>query len=591
MKQIRSSLRAKLLIICVILTTIPLSIVGVVSYSKSFMTIEENTVKSATQIAYQLNKSVELIFKDSEKFLKIGNHETTIRFVNPYKQSEEKTYRSALEIIGLFKLFRDIYEFDTMIKGIYILGFNGNNINERDGRYTLKKNIHELETVKRILSKPGEATYVPNRTIDYAPENIYTNVISVGKAIIRPSTRDIMGVIIVDVDQQAIVELCKNIKMGDTGYFSIVTPERKFLYPVGEIVDESELSPANLKRIIQEDEGNFIQRVSGEMEFFIFNTLKNTGWKIIGRVKLKELMRGAYQIRNITLTVVLICIIFIIILYFFISDALTHPIRDLKEKMEQAESGNLEVRASCDNRDEIADLCHSFNVMICKLKGLLEYSIKEQEELKKSELKALQAQINPHFLYNTLDAIVWMTEADNKEEVKSITKNLSSFFRIALSKGEEWISVADETDHVRSYLTIQKVRYRDILDYELDVDPAIHSCKVLKLTLQPLVENAIYHGIKAKRNGGTIRVSGKRVNEETIRFDIIDTGAGIDAEKLRKLRECLEEDFFELSKDSGFGLKNVNQRIKLYYGKQWGLSIESEPGEGTHVYLEIPAIR
>lgn len=561
---------------------------GVVSYATSLRTVQENITNSTTQLANQLKKSVELVFRETERFLKIGMHETTIRFVNPYQQSEERTYKSALEIIGLFKLFRSIYEFDEQIKGIYILGFNGNNISEAEGRFTLDRELEEIPTVRRILSSPGEVFYTPNYHTDFTSSNLYEDVISVGRTIIRTSTQDIMGVIIVDLDRNAIEELCRNVTIGDTGYFSIVTPRGRFIYPPGDEKSMEKLKRENLLQIAHADNGHFVQRVDGEKEFFIYNTLEHSGWKIVGSVKMKEIMRGAHQIRSLTLIVVVLCILFAIVLYFFISDALTHPLIDLQNIMAEAESGNFKVRAEGGNTVEIVHLSHSFNVMIEKIQDLLEMRIKEQEELKKSELKALQAQINPHFLYNTLDAIVWMTEANNKKQVVKMTKTLSTFFRIVLSGGEEWISIQDEIDHIKSYLTIQKMRYRDILDYSFDIDPAICPSKILKLTLQPLVENAIYHGIKNKRGGGTVTVTGGYESENHIFFRVTDNGCGIVLKKLADLRQHLAVENVEISKESGYGLINVNQRLKLYYGSSYGINIESSPGMGTDVFFTIP---
>jgi two-component system sensor histidine kinase YesM len=588
LRLVNSSLRFKLLSIFVILTTIPLGIVGVVSYSRSFSTIQQNITDSATQLASQLNKSLELVFRESERFLKIGSHETTIRFVNPYRQSEEGTYRAALEIIGLFKLFREIYEFDTQIRGIYILGFNGNNISEAEGRFRLEGELSALPTVRRILARPGEIAFIPNSQIDYSPSRPHRDVVSVGRAIVRPSTRDLMGVIVVEVDRAAIRELCRTVRMGETGYFAVVTPQGEFIYPPG--ADSREVEPANLRRIASTQEGHFVQAVGREPEFFVFNTLPVSGWKIVGRVKLRELMRGAYQIRSLTLAVMALCLLFTVVLYFFISDALTHPIRELREKMAQAESGNLEVQAERGTTDEIAGLYHSFNVMIGKIRELLQRSIEEQEQLAKSELKALQAQINPHFLYNTLDAIVWMTEANRRSEVVRMTKTLSTFFRVVLSKGEEWIRVREEFEHVESYLAIQKMRYRDILDYDIQLADGLGNCRILKLTLQPLVENAIYHGIKAKRQGGRVRVAGRRLEGERLEFEVSDDGGGMPAERLAQVRAALEQDLFQVARESGFGLRNVNQRIRLYYGRQWGVRIESGPGSGTRVTVLLPAV-
>ena len=586
---ITSSLRAKLLIIFAVLAVIPLSVVGVVSYSKSFSTIQGGITASTVQIADQLKKSIELVFLDTEKLLKIGDHPATIRFLNPYRQSEDGTYRSALEIIQLFKLFRQIYEFGGRIQGIYVLGFNGNHISEREGRFSLEGDVRSLATVRRILDHPGEVVYLPNEEVDYA-RPAYRNVISVGQAIIRPATRDVLGVIIVDVAQEAVIQLCRNIRIGETGYFSIVTPDRRFIFPPGQRVTGGELSPANFRRVVSSGSGSFIENTRRPKELFVFATVARNGWKIVGRVELQEILRSAYAIRNLTLAVVILCMLFIVILFFFISDALTHPLRDLKEKMAQAEGGDLEVRAVAGNRDEIADLCHSFNVMIGKIKDLLESSIREHENLKKYELKALQAQINPHFLYNTLDAIVWMAEANNREQVVKMTQTLSSFFRIVLSKGEEWIGFRSEVDHVESYLTIQKMRYRDILDYELDFAEELFDCRILKLTLQPLVENAIYHGIKNNRSGGCVRVSG-RLEDGEMRLEVADDGGGIPPDRLRQVREGLEDSTIEVNKGSGYGLRNVHQRLRLYYGPEWGLSIDSAPGRGTRVTVRLPATR
>jgi two-component system sensor histidine kinase YesM len=221
------------------------------------------------------------------------------------------------------------------------------------------------------------------------------------------------------------------------------------------------------------------------------------------------------------------------------------------------------------------------------VRELLDAKIKEQENLKKAELRALQAQINPHFLYNTLDTIIWMAEANRPAQVVELVRALSRFFRITLSKGKDWITVGEEIEHISSYLTIQKIRYRDILDYVIDVDPEVLDATMLKLTLQPLVENALYHGIKNKRSGGVITVRGRRWDDGHLLVEVSDNGIGMTAEKVAQLRAALANEGLA-ARESGFGLCNVHQRVKLYYGKQYGLTVESEYGQGTRVLLDIP---
>jgi two-component system, sensor histidine kinase YesM len=231
----------------------------------------------------------------------------------------------------------------------------------------------------------------------------------------------------------------------------------------------------------------------------------------------------------------------------------------------------------------------SFNIMIGKIKELLDSKMKEQENLKKAELRALQAQINPHFLYNTLDTIIWMAEAKKTAQVVEIVSALSRFFRISLSKGVDWITIGEEVERTRSYLTIQKMRYRDILDFKIEVDNDVSENTILKLILQPLVENALYHGIKNKRKGGTIWVRARRKNRDEILLEVEDDGIGFPPEKLYQLRAELEDDSGDIKLESGFGIGNVNRRIRLYYGKPYGLSVRSEYNTGTCVTLVIPA--
>ena len=271
----------------------------------------------------------------------------------------------------------------------------------------------------------------------------------------------------------------------------------------------------------------------------------------------------------------------------FIQDQL-HQLENFAGKVAD---GQLDTRAPVMQTEELEPLTESLNAMAEHLNSLITQSKIEQENLKKSELRMLQAQINPHFLYNTLDAIMWQAEANNSNEVIHITRALSDFFRISLSSGEDWITVAQEKRHLEGYLSIQKVRYRDILEYSVEIDPDIEGETVLKLLLQPLVENALYHGIKPRRGGGMIRVTGRREGNE-LAFCVQDSGAGIPPERLEEIRTALRDNNIQINSSesggSGFGLKNVDLRIRLYYAKEQGLTIDSDQN-GTRVSFRLPA--
>jgi two-component system sensor histidine kinase YesM len=266
------------------------------------------------------------------------------------------------------------------------------------------------------------------------------------------------------------------------------------------------------------------------------------------------------------------------------------PIKKLHDVTATITKNDLQALVTSDNVDEITELGMSFNIMIGRIKELLDSKVKEQENLKKAELRALQAQINPHFLYNTLDTIIWMAESKKTHQVVEIVSALSSFFRISLSRGMDWITIGEEVERTRNYLTIQKMRYQDILDYRIEMDEEVSENTVLKLILQPLVENALYHGIKNKRQGGVIVVRAKRKNDHEVLLEVEDDGIGFSSDNLAHLQAELEDESGEIQMESGFGIGNVNKRIRLYYGKDYGLTVRSEYNVGTCVTLVIPAI-
>jgi two-component system sensor histidine kinase YesM len=282
---------------------------------------------------------------------------------------------------------------------------------------------------------------------------------------------------------------------------------------------------------------------------------------------------------------------FSVVAAWSLSRSIYTPIKKLHDVTTTITKNDLQALVTSDNVDEITELGISFNIMIGRIRELLDAKVREQENLKKAELRALQAQINPHFLYNTLDTIIWMAEAQKTEQVIEIVSALSKFFRISLSKGRDWITIGEEVERTRSYLTIQRMRYRDIMDFKIEMDEEVAQYTILKLILQPLVENAIYHGIKNKREGGTIVVRARQENESEVHLEVEDNGIGFTPEKLVQLQAELDDDSGDIRLESGFGIGNVNKRIRLYYGREYGLSVRSEYSTGTCVTLVVPACR
>jgi len=277
------------------------------------------------------------------------------------------------------------------------------------------------------------------------------------------------------------------------------------------------------------------------------------------------------------------------------TERLTGNIRDALNNMESTvrriADGHFEDRVTDTDVEELQELGDQINEMANQLETLIRETQQKSDHLAKAELRTLQAQINPHFLYNTLDTIIWQAESGKMDEVVRLTRNLSDFFRISLSAGADWISVPQELKHVKAYLSIQKTRYRDILDYDVDECEELGNIYMPKLLLQPLVENALYHGIKTKRGGGRIEVR-VQVGRGVLTFLVRDSGKGMNEEELAVAQGLLQEENPTVQKamepgHSGFGLRNVDMRIRLFYHKEKGLSIHSGQG-GTEVSFTIP---
>ena len=275
----------------------------------------------------------------------------------------------------------------------------------------------------------------------------------------------------------------------------------------------------------------------------------------------------------------------IIITSSVVLKSITNPLERLCRVTERIARGEFTARARIDTQDEIGVLSDSVDDMADRLRIMVNQIKEDERKMRHAELRLLQEQINPHFLYNTLDTIVWLIEGNDPDKAVSMVVSFSEFFRLVLSKGKEFITIREEKMHIRSYLEIQQVRYRDILEYDIDIDPELYPFRILKLTLQPLVENSLYHGIKYKRAKGKISIIGKREGN-LIRFIVQDNGVGMEPEDLEKLRKEINRPCQETEK--GFGLANVNERIRMNFGMQYGMQIDSVKNEGTVVSITIP---
>lgn len=314
--------------------------------------------------------------------------------------------------------------------------------------------------------------------------------------------------------------------------------------------------------------------------------------------QVKNEMQNLYtRVFTYSFIAALVILVMVIYITYMISQSITSPVRELSRVTARVAGGDMSVRANLETGAELGVLSRSLDEMIERINNLLSQVRTEQENLRVAELELLQAQINPHFLYNTLDTIIWLAEAGDQSKVVSMVGSLSDFFRASLGQGRDIVTIGDEIRHVSSYLEIQQVRYQDILTYSIDVPEEIYISKIPKITLQPLVENALYHGIKNRRGGGCITITGK-VESKCVYLYIEDNGIGMTEERLEQInRKINAGEKTENEADAGgnreeaeiFGLYNVNERIRLKFGSRYGIHIDSEFNKGTVVTVLLPA--
>jgi two-component system sensor histidine kinase YesM len=425
----------------------------------------------------------------------------------------------------------------------------------------------------------------------------YPWVISLSREIVDPETRRGKGILLVDLNYRIIDRICSSVQLGRRGYIFIVDRSGDIVYHPQQQLLYGGLKTENIRRVIEEQANYFSGDDEDRDKFYSVEAMFSTGWKVVGVNYRSEFVENRESIRrNYALWGFLFLAVSMVI-SILLSRQISKPIKKLRRSMQAVEQGNFDVTADIHSSNEIGELGMDFNIMVGEIKKLLRRVTLEQEQKRKSELNALQMQINPHFLYNTLDSVIWMAEGGKQEEVIAMSSALARLFRLSISKGKEIVDVASELEHVKNYLTIQKIRYKDRLDYRIEVDDAVKSYKIVKIILQPLVENAIYHGIKNNSAVGMVRISGYRT-ERGMDLVVRDDGVGMDRESLERLRRKLrapgpagEEKPVPGSRPgSGVGVRNVDERIKLYFGPAYGLEFESREDEGTAVFIHLPAI-
>lgn len=420
------------------------------------------------------------------------------------------------------------------------------------------------------------------------PTYRYYWVVSLSRAVeLTSNGTSTLGVLLVDMNYSSIEQILKKANVGNSSeYVYLIDGKGEIIYHPRQKLIYTDLYQENNIEAAGYEDGSTEETFLGEKRLVTVKTVSYTGWKIVSVVPMSSFDMGMTGTKYFVIMLVTVCLLAVILLNQLVSASIAMPLKKLNNSVKEWESGNLNPSIYIGGTMEVEHLGRTLKSTVEQIRQLMQDIVVEQEEKRKSELDALQSQINPHFLYNTLDSIVWMIEGERYEDAVFMITQLASLFRISLSRGKTVISVEDELKHARNYMNIQKVRYKNIFEVRFDIDEEILQCCTVKLVVQPLLENAIYYGVECMDGDGEIEVRGYRRNDD-VYIEVTDNGLGIPENEVEQL---LRENNRVHKRGSGVGLLNVHNRIRLRFGEKYGLEIESVPDEGTTVRIHLPYI-
>ncbi|GIO36741.1 histidine kinase [Paenibacillus antibioticophila] len=555
----------------VTVTIVAVILVSVLLVERSARTAEENAYMNLGQIIEQVNANLELyvggmqdVFTVAEKRIQQSpNLHGDVRLGD-----QLETILSTREDLVTMALFTE--------EGELVRNLPSNE---------MRKNTRLTEQTwfESALQYPSSLQFSPPH-IQNLFKSDYRWVVSMSKLIqYNDEAQEKQGVLVMDFNFRTIDELSQRVSLGKKGYVYIIDNVGNIVYHPQQQLIYAGLKYENLEPVLNYSYGSYMDNPDGEKRLITIQTVRPAGWKIVGVAYADEFLTTRQELSQFLYGFLLVAIIIIMAVNIYVSAKISQPIQRLERSVQMVERGDFGTNVYVSGAYEVEQLSKRFNLMLRRIRELMDQIINEQEAKRKSELDVLQSQINPHFLYNTLNSVTRMAELGRNEEVVTTITSLSRFFRISLSKGDHIIPLRDELEHVRHYLIIQNIRFKNKFRYEIEAEEDTLDAVTLKLILQPIVENAIHHGIEPSPEPGLIRIRAFREGE-LLNIMISDNGVGMDEERLARLKAGK----LHSEGGSGVGVNNVQERIALYYGKPYGLHYESEPEEGTSVTITLP---
>lgn len=554
-------------------------IVTGVSMKFTNTSIFENSSEYTHTIIQQMNQNIDsyIDYMENIAYL-ISSNEDVQDYLFDEKIDNEGRYR-------ILNQLQTILDSRSDIRNVGIISKNGRMlINDGSKSVNQDLDLNTQEWYATALEKPN-GPILTSSHVQHIISGERPWVITLSRGIRdRSGSGEKEGVFFIDLNYSAISGLCDQSTVGTKGYAFILDAKGNIVYHPQQQQLYNELQTENISLIMDTDEDTVLTGTGNDGKLYSISRSEKTGWTVVDCTNVKELLSKSRQAQSVYVLTAIILVIVALLFSRFMARSITLPIQKLRDSMKKVQEGDFSVSdVVVDSKNEIGSLTKSFDVMTHRIHELMEQNVHEQEEKRKSELKALQSQINPHFLYNTLDSIIWMAEGKKNEEVVLMTASLARLLRQSISNEDEVVPIANEVEYARGYLTIQKMRYKDKLEFQIEVDSSILYIPLIKLVLQPIIENAIYHGLKYKESKGLLIVKGFMKDGNAV-LQVIDDGVGMDEETLAHIYDKHKVNYHS----NGVGVYNVQKRLKLYYGEDYGITYTSELGKGTTATITIP---
>ena len=574
-----SSIQSVIFATVAILVLSAVAIVTGVSMRFTNTSIFENSSEYTHTIIQQMNQNIDsyIDYMENIAYL-ISSNEDVQDYLFDEEIDNEGKYR-------ILNQFQTILDSRSDIRNVGIISKSGRMlINDGSKSVNQDLDLNAQEWYVNALKKPN-GPILTSSHVQHIISGERPWVITLSRGIRdRSGSGEKEGVFFIDLNYSAISELCDQSTVGTKGYAFILDAKGNIVYHPQQQQLYNELQTENISLVMDTDEDTVLTGTGNNGKLYSISRSDKTGWTVVDCTNVRELLSKSRQAQSVYVLTAIVLVIISLFFSRFMARSITLPIQKLRDSMKKVQEGDFSVSdVVVDSKNEIGSLTKSFDVMTHKIQELMEQNVHEQEEKRKSELKALQSQINPHFLYNTLDSIIWMAEGKKNEEVVLMTASLARLLRQSISNEDEVVPIANEVEYARGYLTIQKMRYKDKLEFQIDVDSSILHIPLIKLVLQPIIENAIYHGLKYKESKGLLIVKGFMKDGNAV-LQVIDDGVGMDEETLAHIYDRHKVNYHS----NGVGVYNVQKRLKLYYGDDYGITYESEKGKGTTATITIP---